>query len=55
MSVAKEQTGEPVNGDNTAVVAAADQFDAEGSIVQSYERLKKSRGGFLAHLTRLYN
>ena len=55
MSVVNQQIGEPVNGDNTAVVAAADQFDAEGSIVQSYERLKKSRGGFLAHLTRLYN
>ena len=55
MSIANQRTGEPVNGDNTAVAAAADQLDAEGSIVQSYERLKKSRGGFLAHLTRLYN
>ena len=33
---------------------------ADGSVaavggVQSYERLKKSRGGYLAHLTRLFN
>ena len=41
MSVVNQQTGGSVNDDNAAVVAAADQLDAEGSIVQSYERLKK--------------
>ena len=55
MIAVDKTTGEPVNGDNTAADAAADQLDAEGSIVHSYERLKKSRGGFLAHWTRLYN
>ena len=34
--------------------AAEDSFATVGG-VQSYERLKKSRGGYLAHLTRLYN
>ena len=67
MSVVNQQTGGSVNDDNAAVVAAADQPGevgvkhaedsinaAEVGIAQSYERLKKSRGGYLAYLTRLY-